>query len=483
MGTPELLKLTISELAPKIRSREVSPVEVMEAALAQADRLQSSLNSFITVVHDQAMARAREEEADLARGVNKGPLQGIPIGIKDNLATKDIRTTLASKVLVDNVPGEDAHAVSLCVSKGAIVIGKENMEEFAAGATSSNSYFGPVHNPWVLDHIPGGSSGGGGANVAASVTFASLGTDVGGSVRLPGSLCGVVGLKQTFGLVSQRGILVTSFNGDHVGPLTRSVRDSALMLQAIAGYDPMDPSTVPVRVPDYSAALGKDLRGTRVGIPTNYFFEEVDEEVEAAVWRAAAELKGLGAELREVSIPSMRYAGAIRVASMADSVVTHEPYIRSRRKDYGHDVLYRALAGQFVTARDYVKVLKAQRLMKEEFARVLQEVDLLVTPTSRVPAIPIGATSLTVGGAEHEMARGAGTAIIAGNTFPINATGLPAITVPCGFTQSGLPIGLQLIGRPFEEELLFCAAHQYEAVAPVRGKRPPLVDGPVEVAE
>ena len=271
MGTPELLKLTISELAPKIRSREVSPVEVTEAALAQADRLNSSLNSFITLLGDMAMVRAREEEADLARGVYKGPLQGVPIGIKDNLATKGISTTLATKVLLDNVPEEDAHAVRLAVSKGAIVIGKENMEAFAAGATSSNSYFGAVHNPWALDHIPGGSSGGGGANVAACVTFASLGTDVGGSVRLPGSLCGVVGLKQTFGLVSQRGILVTSFNGDHVGPLTRSVRDSALVLQAIAGHDPLDPSTVPVQVPDYSAALEKDLRGTRVGIPANYF--------------------------------------------------------------------------------------------------------------------------------------------------------------------------------------------------------------------
>ena len=483
MGTPELLKLTISELAPKIRSREVSPVEVTEAALAQADRLNSSLNSFITLLGDMAMVRAKEEEADLARGVYKGPLQGVPIGIKDNLATKGITTTLATKVLVDNVPEEDAHAVSLAVSKGAIVIGKENMEAFAAGATSSNSYFGAVHNPWALDHIPGGSSGGGGANVAACVTFASLGTDVGGSVRLPGSLCGVVGLKQTFGLVSQRGILVTSFNGDHVGPLTRSVRDSALVLQAIAGHDPLDPSTVPVQVPDYSAALEKDLRGTRVGIPANYFFEEVDEEVEAAVRQAVAELEGLGAEVREVSIPTMRYAGAIRIASMADSVVTHEPYIKSRRRDYGHDVLYRALAGQFVTARDYVKVLKVQRLMKEEFARVLQEVDLLVTPTARIPAIRIDATSVTVGGTEHEMASGAGTSVIAGNTFPINSTGLPAITVPCGFTQSGLPIGLQLIGRPFEEELLFRAAHQYEAVSPARGKRPPVVDGPGEAAK
>ena len=226
MANLDLLKLTIAELAPKIRSGEVSPVELTEAALNRADSLQPTLNSFITILHDQARDQAKEQEAALARGEYRGPLQGIPIGIKDNIATAGIRTTVGSKVLSDNVPDEDAEVVRRCKEAGAIILGKENLEEFAAGATSNNPHFGAVHNPWALDHIPGGSSGGGGANVAAGVTFASLGTDLGGSVRLPGTFCGVVGLKQTFGRVNQRGLLVTSFNGDHIGPITRSVRDS-----------------------------------------------------------------------------------------------------------------------------------------------------------------------------------------------------------------------------------------------------------------
>jgi aspartyl-tRNA(Asn)/glutamyl-tRNA(Gln) amidotransferase subunit A len=352
MSNLELLTLTLAELAAKIKAREVSPVEVTEAALAQADRLQPALNSFITLLPEQAMRQAKEQETALARGEYRGPLHGVPIGIKDNLATAGIRTTVGSKVLADHIPQEDAHVVKLCKEAGAIILGKENLEEFAAGATSNNPHYGAVHNPWGLDHIPGGSSGGSGANVAACVTFASLGTDLGGSVRLPGTFCGVVGLKQTFGRVSQRGLMVTSFNGDHIGPLTRSVRDRALMLQMIAGSDPLDPSTVPVPVPDYTASLGKDLRGLRMGIPSNYFFEVVDSEVEAAVQRAIADLRALGVDAREVALPSMQYAGALRIASMADSVVTHEPYLKTHRQDYGPDVLYRTLAGQFVLGRE-----------------------------------------------------------------------------------------------------------------------------------
>jgi len=471
MSNLELLTLTLAELAAKIKAREVSPVEVTEAALAQANRLQPALNSFITLLPEQAMRQAKEQETALARGEYRGPLHGVPMGIKDNLATAGIRTTVGSKVLLDHVPQEDAHVVQLCKEAGAIILGKENLEEFAAGATSNNPHYGAVHNPWALDHIPGGSSGGGGANVAACVTFASLGTDLGGSVRLPGTFCGVVGLKQTFGRVSQRGLMVTSFNGDHIGPLTRSVRDSALVLQAIAGYDPLDPSTVPVPVPDYTASLGRDVRGLRMGVPSNYFFDVLDSEVEAAVRRAIADLEGLGVEVREVALPSMQYAGALRIASMADSVVTHEPYLKTQRQAYGPDVLYRTLAGQFVLGRDYAKALKVQRLIKEEHARVLQQVDFLVTATAPIPAPRIAAPTVTLGDTEYRV-RGPGSGLIARNTSPSNATGLPAMTVPCGFTAAGLPIGVQFIGRPFEEALLFQVAHAYEAVSPSRGRRP-----------
>ena len=476
MADAEILKLTISELAPKIRSKEVSPVEVTEAALAEADRLQPALNSFITVLYDQARSQAKEQEAALAKGDYRGPLQGIPIGLKDNIATGGIRTTVGSKVLADHVPEEDAHVVSLCKQAGAIILGKENLEEFAAGVTSNNPHYGAVHNPWALGHVPGGSSGGGGANVAACVTFASLGTDLGGSVRLPGTFCGVVGLKQTYGRVSQRGLLVTSFNGDHIGPLTRSVMDSALVLQAIAGYDPLEPSTVPVPVPDFSASIKDGLKGLKVGIPTNFYLDQVDSEVEAAVRQAIGALEEMGAEPREVAIPSLKYAGALRIPGLVDGLVTHEPYIKMGRQDYGPDTLYRRLAGQFVLGCDYAKALKVERIIKEEHARILQDVDFLVTPTSPVAAPRIGQTYISLGGAEHRV-RGPGQSLVSRNTQPGNATGLPAITVPCGFTKTGLPIGLQLMGRPFEEGLLFRVAHAYEAVSPSRGRRPPVLDG------
>ncbi len=476
MAATELLTLSIAELATKIRARQVSPVELTEAALAQAERLQPSLDSFITILHDTARQQAREQEAALMRGEYRGPLHGIPIGIKDNIATAGIRTTVGSKVLAHHVPTEDAEVVRRCKAAGAIILGKENLEEFAAGPTSNNPHYGAVHNPWQLDCVPGGSSGGSGANVAACVTFASLGTDLGGSVRLPGTFCGVVGLKQTFGRVSQRGLLVTSFNGDHIGPLTRSVRDSALMLQAIAGYDPLEPSTVPVPVADYTAQLGQAVRGLKMGMPTNHYFELLDPEVERSVRQAIAALEELGVELREVSLPMMQYVGALRIAGMADSVVTHEPFLAKGRQDYGPDVLYRTLAGQFVLARDYSKAMKVQRLIKEEHARVLQEVDVLVTPTAPVPAPPIGAQTVNLGGTAHRV-RGPGSGVISKNTSPSNATGLPAITVPCGFTAAGLPIGLQLIGRPFEEALLFQVAHAYEAVSPARGRHPDVVQG------
>lgn len=471
MPSNHLLSMTISEMAPKIRAGEVSPVELTEAALAEAHRQQPKLNSFITIMDDQAMGQARELEEALSRGEYRGPLHGIPIGIKDNIATAGIRTTVGSKVLADNVPDEDAQVVTLCKEAGAVILGKENLEEFAAGATSNNPHYGAVHNPWNLDHVPGGSSGGGGANVAAGVTFASLGTDLGGSVRLPGTFCGVVGLKQTFGRVSQRGLLVTSFNGDHIGPMTRSVMDSALMLQALAGYDPLDPSTVPVPVADYPAALQERLAGLTMGIPTDYYFELVDPQVEEAVQRAISSLQELGIRTKEVGLPTMKYSGALRIAGMADSVVTHEPYIKDRREDYGPDTLYRTLAGQFVLARDYSKSLKVQRLIKEEYARVLQEVDFLVTPTAPVAAPRIDAKYFQLGGMEHR-ARGPGSGMISRNTSPMNATGLPAITVPCGFTQEGLPIGVQFIGRPFDESTLFRVAAGYESASPSRGRWP-----------
>ena len=476
MPTNELLSSTISELAPRIQSGEVSPVELTEAALSHAESMQQALNTFITLLPEQAIAQAREEEAAIARGEYKGPLQGIPIGLKDNLATAGIKTTLGTKVLADYVPDEDAEVAVRCRAAGAVILGKENMEEFAAGATSNNPHFGAVRNPWGVEHVPGGSSGGGGANVAAEVTFASLGTDLGGSVRLPGAFCGVVGLKQTFGRVSQRGLLVTSYNGDHIGPMTRSVADSAIVLQVIAGHDPLDPSSVPVPVPDYLAGLGKGVRGLRMGVPSNHYFEELDPEVEEATRRAVAALEELGAVSVPIELPMMKYIGAVRMAAMADAIVTHEQFLRSKREDYGPDVLYRTLGGQFVLGHHYSKAMKAQRLIQEDYARVLQDVDFIVTPTTPFCAPRIDEPYVEHLGESHRV-RGPGSGLVSRNTSPLNSTGHPAISVPCGLNSAGLPIGLQFIAAGFREDLLFQVAEAYEGVSPSRGRRPPVLAG------
>jgi aspartyl-tRNA(Asn)/glutamyl-tRNA(Gln) amidotransferase subunit A len=468
--------MTIAELAPLIRARKVSPVEVTEAALAQAERLQPTLRSFITLLPDQARAQAKQRADAIQRGEYLGPLDGIPIGIKDNIATAGVRTTVGSRVLADHVPDEDATVVERLRHAGAVIIGKENLHEFAAGVTSANPHYGAVRNPWNLDHVPGGSSGGSGANVAACVTYASFGTDLGGSVRIPASFCGVVGMKQTYGRVSQRGLMVTSFNGDHIGPLTRSVADSALVLQAIAGHDPLDPSTVPVPAPDFSAELRKSIAGLKIGVPANYYFDIVDDEVASAVRGAIASLEEMGATAVEVRLDALQHMDLVRIAGMAEGFVVHEPYITEHRDQYTPEHLHRVLAGQFVLARDYVKALRVQRLILEDFARVLQQVDVLVTPTTPIPALPSSGETITVGGKEYPLANSpgvtTGASLGARNTSPTNATGLPSLTVPCGFTKGGLPIGLQFITRAWEEALLYRVASRYEEVSPSRGRRP-----------
>ena len=456
-----LLTAPISEVALKIKTRDVSPVELTDAALARAERLQPTLKSFITLLPEQARAQAKRREQAIAKGEYLGPLDGIPIGIKDNIATAGIRTTIGSKVFEEHVPDEDAFVVQRTKEMGAVILGKENMHEWAAGGTSTNPFYGAVRNPWNLDHVPGGSSGGGGANVAACVTFASLGTDHAGSVRGPASYCGLVGIKPTYGRVSQRGLLGTSFDGDHIGPLTRTALDNALVLQVIAGHDPLDPTTVPVPVPDFAADTGKGLSGLRVGVPANYYFDVVDPEVESAVRQAITSLEELGAEAQEVRLETLQYADLLRVAAAAEGYVVHEPYLTDHRDDFTPELLHRYLAAGFIRAADYIKALKLQRLVQEDFARTLREVDFLVTPTNPTAAPRIGAQAATVG---------------IRNTHISNATGLPTVSVPCGFTAAGLPIGLQLIGRPFEETLLYRVASLYEQVSPGHGSLPPIVD-------
>ena len=466
MSDESLTNMTIEELAPRIKSGEISPVAVTEAVLTRVERLQPMLNGFITVMADEARQQAKEREAAIKKGGYRGPLDGVPIGIKDNIAIKGIRATVGSKAMEHNVPLEDATVVTLCKESGAIIVGKENLHEFAGGGTSENPYFGPVHNPWDLERIPGGSSGGGAANVSARMTFASLGTDIAGSVRIPASFCGLVGMKVTSGRVSGRGLLATSFNGDHViGPMTRTVRDNALVLQAIAGNDPLDPITVPVPVPDYLAGLDQSLKGLKIGVPTNHYFDSVEPEIEASYRSAVSALVDIGSQVVDVSFETLGLGPLLGIDMGPDTTVAHEAIVKEHREDYGPEILPRVLAGQFVLARDYVKSLKVHRLIKEEYARILQDVDIIATPTMVVSPRRIGELYHGPDGMFD-------VTILVQNTVPSDITGLPSLSVPCGFTTQGLPNGLQLIGRPFQEAALYNIGRQYEQVSPASGMNP-----------
>ena len=474
MASSSLIGMSIADIAPQIAARQLSPVELVDASITQIERLQPDLKGFITLLFDEARATAKQREQAIMSGDYRGPLDGIPVGIKDGIAVAGVKATVGALALDDHVPAEDAEAVRRLRAAGAIIVGKENMHEFAAGGRSNNPHYGAVRNPWAPDRIPGGSSGGSGANVAAGLTFASLGTDVGGSVRYPGHCCGVVGMKQTFGRASQRGSLMTWHHGDHIGPLTRTVRDSALVLQTYAGHDPRDPSTVPVPVPDFCADLGTDLKGVKVGVPRDFFFDIIADDVEQAINAAVTALKDLGAEIVDVALPYLDYARSAWLLMAVETAVTHEHVLRDRRDAITDDLVVGMLAGQFILARDYIKARKVQRLIKEGFAEALQQVDLLISPTSPTVAPKVDAESIQIKGVEYELTL-TRDEVLGRDTFLGNIVGIPAISLPCGFGEDDMPIGLQIMGRPFEETLVYRAAAAYESVSPARDARPPIM--------
>lgn len=471
-GAEALLRSSIGQLAAQIRSGEVSPVEVTEAALARLERLQPMLNSFVTVVAERALSSARAREAAIRGGDYRGPLDGVPIGIKDAIATKGIRSTDGTKALVDYVPSESAVAVDRLEESGAIVLGKENMHELAAGGTSTNPHYGAVRNPWNLDYIPGGSSGGSGANVSSGITFASLGGDIGGSIRFPAHCCSVVGLKPSFGRVSQRGSLATSFWGQHLGPITRTVSDCALVLQVLAGYDPLDPTSVPVPVPDYSKGLTFGVEGLRIGLPLDHYFDLIDDDVERVVHQAIRILEGLGATVVEIRLPHATFEPVFWVGLIAETFSANETLLRERRADFTYPLAVAALSGQFLSAKDYLHIQNWKLALHRDFAEAFQLVDVIATPPAPTPAIPIGAESIVIKGDVLELT--GRDAVLGRDLCLSNATGHPAICVPAGFSQAGLPIGLQLIGRHFEEALLLRVAATFEASSPAAGKWPPI---------
>jgi len=448
----DLAALTLKRASQLLRSKTLSPVELTQACLKRIERYNSALNAFITVTGKPALAAAHEMEAELRRGKWRGPLHGIPIALKDNIDTVGIRTTAASELFKDRVPAEDAEVVRRLRDAGVIILGKLNLHEFAYGGSSSVSYFGPVHNPWVLDRVSGGSSGGSGAATAAGLCFGSLGTDTGGSIRNPACCCGIVGFKPTYGRVSNRGVLPLSWTLDHVGPICRTVEDAAMMLGAIAGYDKLDPSSADTPVPDYSSAFKMQASKLRLGIPRTPFFEGLDPEIAKAVEAAIEVLRKLGANVGEVTLPSEGLSLLeiyTRVRSV-DAYTYHQHWITESPAKYQTSTRERIIQNAAgVTAAAYAEARHQIELLRTEIKKTFASVDLLITPTMPNPPVLIteGANQSTV---------------YLRNTSPFNVLGLPAISVPCGFTTAGLPIGLQISGAPFAESTVLSLAQAYE---------------------
>ena len=468
----DLATLTLRQAMDTIRRRDASPVELTEACLKRIDLYDRSINAFITVTREQALSAARELESEQKSGKWRGPLHGIPIALKDNIDTAGIRTTAASGVFKDRIPTEDAAVVARLKKAGAILLGKLNLHEFALGGTSAVTYFGAVHNPWSLAHVPGGSSGGSAAAIAADFCIGTLGTDTGGSIRIPASHCGIVGFKPTYGRVSNRGVIPMAWTLDHVGPMCKTVEDAALMLNVIAGYDDLDPASVDTPTTDYSRAVRIPAGKLRVGVPRTPFFDNLHPEVGKAMEAAIDVLRKLSAGVRDVQIPT---AGNIADVWNPEIYAYHTPWITKSPELYQEatrNLIQRAGDGRSVT---YAQARHQVDVVRREIKRVFADVDLLVTPTQRTPAALIVPTqpapTAPRGAAPGPGAGGAGGL---NNTAAFDIYGLPTISIPCGFTSTGLPIGLQISGAHFAETTVIALAHAYEQATEWHKRRPRL---------
>lgn len=467
MQALDVTGLSVARAAAAIRGREVSPLELTEAYLRRIEQVNPTINAYVAVTAERALADARRATDEVAAGSYRGPLHGVPVALKDLFDTAGVRTAAGSKIFAERVPDEDSTVARRLREAGTVLLGKLNTHEFAYGVTTNNPHFGPTRNPWATERIPGGSSGGSGAAIAAGLATATMGTDTGGSIRIPAALCGVVGLKPTYGRVSKAGVAPLSWMFDHPGPITRTVEDAALVLGAIAGYDPRDFSTVPAPVDDYAAALAGGVRGLRVGVPRGYFFDRLDGEVAGAIERALDVLRGLGAEVRDVALPDITpLVPALFGLVLAEAQEIHAESLRTRPGDFGPDVAA-ILGSPTPGAGDLVAALRARYAFTEAMRTALEDVDVLVTPTTPVPATRIGQETVSYGGAEEPVI----FAMIR-CTAPFNATHLPALSLPCGFTGAGLPVGLQIAGRPFDEATVLRAGHAYEQATDWHRRRP-----------
>ena len=460
MGSGVLHYMSITDAASLIREGELSPVELTQAYLDRIDALNGRLSAYITVMRDSALAQAHQAEQDIQDGNYRGPMHGIPVGIKDIIYTEGVLTSAGSRVLADHIPTENSPIVDRLNAAGSVLLGKLNLSEFAIGGTIEHPY-GTPRNPWNTDHTAGGSSSGSGVATAAGLCAGALGSDTGGSVRGPSSFCGLVGLRPTYGRVTRHNVVPMSWHLDTVGPMTRTVRDCAHMLKAIAGHDPYDSTTSDSPVPDYTESIDGGVRGLRIGLPSEMFDPDIlDGEVNELVMRAVAVLEELGASAEEMSLPTSAGSGAVFIATAdVDSAAYHSDWLRSRGDLYDWNTRTRLESASLEPAWAYIKALRIREKLRREMLKALEKYDVLVMPTGPVPAPDIAASTGKAGGyyqGESDLARRR-------YTSPAPLAGLPAISIPCGFSQRGLPVGLQIIGRAFDEATLFKMGQAYES--------------------
>ena len=470
MDSLEICYMSAGSLSKLVENKKVSPVEIIDAHLSRIDATEPILNSFITLLADESRIAARQAEKDIQSGKYKGPLHGIPVALKDLYNTAGVRTTSGSKIFDTFIPAEDCTVASKFHQAGAILIGKLNMHPFAYGPTGENLDYGHMHNPWNPEMITGGSSGGSGSAVAAGQCTITTGSDTGGSIRIPAALCGIVGLKPTYGLVSRWGLTALSWSLDHPGPMVRTVEDAAMTLNVMAGHDPKDIASAKVDIPDYTSALTGNVRGLRIGMPKEYFEAPLDPQVRKAVEDAISVLEGMGAEVKEVSFPLFNESQPISsTVLMSEATAFHRDLLERDGHQLYEPVRQRLEAGLFISAADYLRAQQARTLLDQQGRRLLDDVDILAGPTEPITAPEILAPKVLAG--EQEIGV---VGALTQYTRPYNINGFPAISVPCGFSNTNMPIGLQLAGKPFDEMTVLRAAHAYEQASNWHTKRPPL---------
>lgn len=454
-----LLDLTLTEASVAIAAREVSPVELVDACLVRIVETDETLNAYIDVYAAEARQVAKAAESMVAAGHLLGPLHGVPLALKDNIALRDRRTTAGSKILADWKPDADATVARRLKAAGAVLIGKTNMHEFAWGGTSANPHFGSVRNPWDTSRFPAGSSGGSGAAVASRSCFGALGTDTGGSVRLPSAVNGIVGLRPTIGRVSNAGVIPLAWSMDTVGPMARTTEDCALMFNELAGHDPLDPGSARVPVDDYTADLGLGVEGLRIGIISDYFFAHLQAPVREAVMAALGVLERAGAVVVEVPVEHVHGNISARLTiESAEPSAYHQRWLRERPEDYGDDVRLLLEVGELLLATHYIQAQRYRSLLRAEFLQAFKSVDVFLCPTLPFTATQVGETLVEI---EQDAPEDMLSAIMQFTGVP-SLTGLPSLNVPCGFDHAGLPVGMQVIGRPFDESTLFRVGAAYQ---------------------